>query len=46
MAATLHDTVLLLDADQMEEEKDPLMAGAISSFTTCIDHMLPGDHLS
>ena len=42
----LREAVLLHNADQAGEEKDPLMAGSISSFTTCLDHMLPGERSS
>ena len=36
----LHETMLLLDADKGDNR---LSAGWSSNFTTCIDHMLPGE---
>ena len=39
---TLHYTILLLRADRLPENKRGLTSGAQSSFTICIDHMLPG----
>ena len=42
---TLQLTIRLLDADRMPENKGSLTTGADSSFTICIDHMLPGKNI-
>ena len=44
ITVTLAETICLLDADKTQQREDPPKAGSKSSFTTCIDHMLPGEH--
>ena len=41
IAFVLHETVLLLDADR-NPQRHRHAAGSNSSFTACLDHMLPG----
>ena len=40
----LHETILLLDADKTQLGAATTTAGSRSSFTACVDHMLPGKH--
>ena len=40
----LHETILLLDADKTQLGAATITAGSRSSFTACVDHMLPGKH--
>ena len=43
MTTILNEILLLLDADKRQLAAGPLMAGSRSSFTICVDHMLPGE---
>ena len=42
ITVVLRETILLLDADHKQLGAPPLTAGSGSSFTVCMDHMLPG----
>ncbi|CAL5227138.1 g10049 [Coccomyxa viridis] len=42
MLVTLHETMILLDFDSKQSGAASVTAGAASSFTACIDHILPG----
>ena len=44
LIALLHETIMMLDFDKKQLGADPAppTAGSASSFTACIDHMLPG----
>ena len=42
LAVILDEALFLLEADQRQLKTAPLLAGSRSSFTTCVDHMLPG----
>ena len=43
MLVTLHETMILLDFDSKQSGAASVTAGAASSFTACIDHILPGE---
>ncbi len=47
MSCILYETIAALDADRIQQdaqEQHHLLAGSSTSFTACIDHMLPGQH--
>ena len=44
MSELLYEVIILLYADRLPQNRNRMTAGAKSSFTVCIDHMLPGEH--